>query len=328
MAIMSIVFYFLWPALLVIYLGGLLAFALNPLYNSLIKHKVPKGLSAIFCIIFFLSLVYLFLIMLLPALYEQIHLISQKLTHFNIYTPSFIQHYISNEQIAKYSAMAKQSIINNLDFIGGYIFNILSAQSANIVLFAGKFYLTLIIAFFILKDWHKFNQLIKDKIPSKYSSQLINLFGEIMNSIKQLLHGQIIIVSILIIFYTISFYIFNLSNPLLFGIFAGLASFVPYVGMIVMSLFTFIYAINHNPQTYQLIGIIGTFVAGNALESSLLVPVFLSQKLSIHPIILLFYMITLGNLFGIGGIILALPTAAVLNVLVKFGMRKFLKVIG
>ena len=110
----------------------------------------------------------------------------------------------------------------------------------------------------------------------------------------------------------------GLKLGLLIGVLAGVASIVPYMGFAVgittalgAALFQF------GLDTYALLGVVGVFALGQLLEGVVLTPWLVGDRIGLHPVAVIFAILSGGQLFGFTGVLLALPVAAVIMVLLR-----------
>ena len=109
------------------------------------------------------------------------------------------------------------------------------------------------------------------------------------------------------------------------GVVSGLVSFVPYLGFVFgIGLAGLTVAMSPDPL-WPFIGVIATFSIAQVIESSILTPKLVGDRIGLHPVIVIFAVAAGGQLFGFFGILLALPVAAVLSVLVRFAYDRYLK---
>lgn len=107
------------------------------------------------------------------------------------------------------------------------------------------------------------------------------------------------------------------------GMFAGIVSFVPYLGLIVGILTAGLAAILQFQGCAELPWVSLVFVAGQLLEGSVLTPRLVGERIGLHPVAVIFAVMAGGQLYGFFGILLALPVAAVAMVLVRYLLRRY-----
>lgn len=187
----------------------------------------------------------------------------------------------------------------------------------------GFFMITPVVTFYMIKDWNKINQGIISLIPLKGRQNFIKVRTEIRKRLAGYLAGQIVIILFLSSFYGLGLWACGLQFGFTIGVFTGLASIVPYIGIatgvVVAILVAFL-----NYQSMAMIAMIcGIFVCGQIIEGGFLTPRLMSSKIKIHPLWVIFGFLTFGVLFGFFGVLFALPLTAIASVLIKFYVENF-----
>ncbi|MGB1027007.1 MAG: AI-2E family transporter, partial [Rhodospirillaceae bacterium] len=111
---------------------------------------------------------------------------------------------------------------------------------------------------------------------------------------------------------------------LVVGLMAGLLSFIPYVGTIVGFVASMGLAIAQYDDWQSIAAIAGIFVAGQVIEGNYLTPKLVGDRIGLHAVWVIFALMAGGSLFGFLGILLAVPVAAIIGVLARFGLRNYL----
>ena len=117
--------------------------------------------------------------------------------------------------------------------------------------------------------------------------------------------------------------IIGIDLALLLGLTAGLASIVPYLGVVVGILLTGIAALAQFQEWMYLLAVLLVFGVGQLLESLFLTPILVGDKIGLHPVVVIFSVLAGGQLFGFVGVLLALPVTAILSVLAAEGLSNY-----
>jgi predicted PurR-regulated permease PerM len=125
------------------------------------------------------------------------------------------------------------------------------------------------------------------------------------------------------VIYTTGLWLVGLELALLIGMFAGIVSFVPYLGLIVGILTAGLAAILQFQGYAELPWVVLVFVAGQLLEGSVLTPRLVGERIGLHPVAVIFAVMAGAQLYGFFGILLALPVAAVAMVLVRHLVERY-----
>jgi predicted PurR-regulated permease PerM len=119
--------------------------------------------------------------------------------------------------------------------------------------------------------------------------------------------------------------IVGVNFGLLIGLGAGILSFIPYIGTIVgLLVATGIALAQFWPGFWPVLAVVGIFAFGQAVEGNVLQPYLVGKTIGLHPVWLMFSLLAFGYLFGFVGLLVAIPVAAAIGALARFGLRQYL----
>ncbi|MEA9564596.1 MULTISPECIES: AI-2E family transporter [Xanthomonas] len=182
-----------------------------------------------------------------------------------------------------------------------------------------------ILAFYFLRDWDRLVERVAAVIPRAYIGTVSRLALESNDVLGGFIRGQFLVMLALGAIYATGLSIIGLNLGLLIGIIAGFISFIPYLGAttgIVLALLAAIVQAQ-GLDLKLLIGVGVVFTVGQLLESYLLTPRIVGDKIGLHPVAVIFAVMAGGQLFGFLGMLLALPVAAVANVLLRYAHEQY-----
>ena len=324
--------YLLSPILMPFITGALLAYLGDPLVDRLEKTRLSRTLSVVivFGIVIMSGLI--LLLFILPQLERQI-------TGLVIRLPQFVS-WIQENIVPRLTAMLglesgtldlgaiKDAFTNNMRDIGSIMGHLLvkltqSGQSL-IIWFA---YLTLIpvVTFYLLRDWDILVGKVNDLIPRPYEKLVSKLARQCDEVLAEFLRGQLLVMLAQAILYSIGLWFVGLEFSLLIGMLAGLVSFVPYLGFIVGIGVAGIAGFMQFHDIIHLVYILIVFGVGQAIEGMVLSPLLVGDRIGLHPVAVIFAVMAGGQLFGIVGVLVALPVAAVIVVLLRYVHERYLE---
>lgn len=305
----------------------ILYYLLDPLIKRLNK-KLSRNLSVVIVYIVILMLIGLGSIWLIPFLQQQAKTLiasfpdlfadfQQTLKQFLAQTPfpdAFNQFFSSIDDLTS----------NFTSFIGDYwesgaksLGNIFSAVTTTfITLFTGP-----IIAFFLLKDPHKFYQSVLGIVPPKFRTDFQTLTKIANQQLGAFLKGQIIASFILGAVYWVTFLLIGLEFASILAIAAGILCIIPYIGPFI-AFFPGLF-IAFQDSTFMAIKFILVWFIVQLLHGDLVVPRVMGNRLQIHPITILIVLLVMGDLLGLMGVIFGIPIYMLIKLLVVFTFRKF-----
>ncbi len=182
-----------------------------------------------------------------------------------------------------------------------------------------------ILTFYFLRDWDKLVERVAAVIPRKYIGTVSRLALESNDVLGAFIRGQFLVMLALGVIYAAGLSLVGLKLGLLIGLIAGLISFIPYLGATTGIVLAVLAALVQ-AQGFDLklmIGVAVTFTVGQLLESYVLTPRIVGDKIGLHPVAVIFAVMAGGQLFGFLGMLLALPVSAVANVLLRYAHQRY-----
>lgn len=181
-----------------------------------------------------------------------------------------------------------------------------------------------VVAFYLLLDWDNLIAKVDGLLPRDHAPQIRLLAAEIDNTLASFVRGQLTVCAILGTFYAVALMLVGLQFGLVVGVIAGLITFIPYVGALVggaLAIGLALFQFWSDPQWIVAVAII--FAIGQFLEGNILTPKLVGESVGLHPVWLLFALSAFGTIFGFVGMLVAVPVAAILGVLTRFGLLQY-----
>jgi putative permease len=207
------------------------------------------------------------------------------------------------------------SAAKNLDTItskGGTIaYNTVSSMAFNIF----NLILAPILVFFMLLYKHEIIGAVKVWLPARQKEHLLEVGREVNASIGGYLRGQLIVSAIVAVFSTCALALLDVDYALLNGLFAGMASILPFIGVILATIPPLFFAFVKFQNGLILLKVLGAFSFIYFLEGYLVKPLVFKESMNLNPLLTIIVVMALGELMGFWGIILAIPIAAALKIL-------------
>jgi predicted PurR-regulated permease PerM len=172
--------------------------------------------------------------------------------------------------------------------------------------------------FYLLRDWHVLLNHIGELLPRSVEGTVTRLAREVDETLSGFVRGQLSVMLVLGLIYAIGLRLVGLDVGPLIGIIAGLISFVPYLGAILGVAAGVIAALVQYHDWLHVVLVLAVFIVGHVLESYILVPRLVGEKIGLHPLAVIFAILAGGDLFGFLGVLLALPVASVVNVVLRY----------
>lgn len=301
--------------------AALLAYLMQPLVKRLERH--PKFFSHIGSVILVFSGVFgifiLFLLMLFPLIQFQVELlinvIPQILTWaqdaFLPWLKEMVNVATIKATLAKVLPMPSQ------------VFSTVVRSGYAIVEWLINIVLVPVVTFYFLRDWDKLTNIFKRVLPVSIKPTVLELLKEFDAVLSKFFRGQLLVMIALGLIYGLGLTAVGLQLGLVIGFIGGLLSIVPYLGsmfVVVASTIAVFVQAGYDSMLYYVWGV---FVVGQLIESYILTPSLVGNKIGLHPVAVIFSIMAGGALFGFFGVLVALPAAALIKVLIRYMSKRY-----
>ncbi|MDF0600164.1 AI-2E family transporter [Psychromarinibacter sp. C21-152] len=181
-----------------------------------------------------------------------------------------------------------------------------------------------VVAFYLLLDWDRLVARIDELLPRDHAPTIRKLAHDIDRTLASFIRGQGLVMLILGTYYGVALMLAQLQFGLVVGAIAGLLTFIPYVGAIVGGGLALGLAFFQFWGEWWMIAVVAAiFFSGQFIEGNILTPKLVGSSVGLHPVWLLFALSVFGSLFGFVGMLVAVPVAAALGVLARFGIEQY-----
>ncbi len=203
-------------------------------------------------------------------------------------------------------------------------FGYVSRSGFALIAWALNLVLVPFLTFYFLRDWDKLVARVALLVPRDHIETATRLARESSDVLGAFMRGQFLVMVAQGAFYAIFMTVVGLRLGLLIGMIAGLISFVPYLGATVGLLLGLVAAFLQPDGGLTLaLLVVVVFTAGQLLESYVLTPRIVGDRIGLHPVAIIFAIMAGGQLFGFLGMLVALPVAAVANVLLRYANERY-----
>jgi len=185
--------------------------------------------------------------------------------------------------------------------------------------------ITPLVAFYLLRDWDRIIDHINSLLPRDFAGVIREQALEVDKTLAAFVRGQASVCLVLATFYSTGLSVAGLEYGLLVGIGAGLISFIPYIGASIGLAVGLAIAIAQFSDLGSILTVVAVFLVGQTAESYFLTPRLVGGRVGLQPIWIIFALLAGGALFGLTGVLLAVPVASVIGVLVRFARSRYLE---
>jgi predicted PurR-regulated permease PerM len=325
-------FLYMFSSILLPFVVGMtLAYFLDPVADRLERLGLSRMVATLVILVSFIVIFVLALMIFVPILVSQF-------ADFAVRLPGYIaqlQALIASQNaewiknvIGVDASVLKNGLGSLVSQGAGIVSTLLTSiwsSSKTLIDIGGLFVVTPVVAFYTLYDWDRMVAKVDDWIPRDHLTTVRAIFADINTAIAGFVRGQGTLCIILGLLYAAGLTLVGLNFALLIGLFAGLISFIPYVGSLVGLVLALGVAIVQFWPDWLMVGAVAlVFFVGQFIEGNILQPKLVGQSVGLHPVWLMFALFAFGALFGFVGLMVAVPAAAAVGVLARFAIARYM----
>lgn len=310
--------------------GALLAYVCAPLVEWMQRRGLPRWLGVVLVLVLVVLTVAGLLLVLIPLVISQVSALVDEV-------PRLVEWYrgvlvpLAREVLGvdlpadaeRLRALAAQAMRDGGVLLQRLLPSITSGGLALVSLLGTLFLLPVLLLYFLL-DWERMSAAAMSLVPLRHVEQVRSLLAEMDGVLGAFLRGQFLVMLGLSVFYSAGLAFAGLDTALSVGIITGMLAFVPYVGFSLGLLLGSFAALLQFHSLAGLLGVWAVFVIGQVIESYVLTPWLVGDRVGLHPLWVLFAVLAGGALLGFLGVLLAVPAAAMLAVLTRHARRRYL----
>lgn len=302
-----------------IMIAGFLFYLFNPIVLFLEKRKVPRLLSVLSIFVVFIVLLVLAVVQLGPILADQVASLVKAAPQYWEQFQHWWDNLVKNSNIKNIDIKAEMEKLNiSIPKILNTVVGSLTGSLGLIFGFISSLVMILVtvpfILFYMFKDGHKFLDSTEKFFPQGIRTEAREIIKAMNKTISTYISSQAIDCMFVGIFTMIGYFIIREPYALLFGLIAGVTNIIPYLGPFIGAAPAVIVALFDSPLQAVLVIVVVTIV--QQIDSNLLSPYIMGKSLAIHPLTIIIILIVAGNLAGILGMILGVPTYALAKTLI------------
>lgn len=319
------------PILLPFVAGAVIAYALNPIADRLERLGLSRMFATLMILFVFSMVTLIILVTALPFLVREASDFATALPdHMNNFR-EFVGHYyksvfgkeMTDIEFGFEDALRRFASSSSLK-LGTFLKHLWDGSLA-LVNMISLFVITPVVSFYLLLDWNKLVSKVDGWLPREHLTTLRGLAAKIDRTLNGFMRGQVTVCFILAVIYSTGLMLVGLKHGFLIGVIAGVLSFMPYIGSAIGLLLSFGMAVGQFwPEWVPILMVLGVFATGQLIEGNFLQPKIVGDQVNLHPVWLIFALFVFGYLMGFVGMLVAVPLAATIGVLVRFGLDRYL----
>lgn len=315
------------PVLTPFVVAAILAYALTPVVDwldDLGRGRIPRLLAVVLVELVFLLLLLALMLLVVPILVKQLPLLREQvpplLDRFNDFLQPFLSQFglhVSLD-VAGLKAFATEHLSANFEDSLGRLLESAKLGGSVALSVLGNAVLIPVVLFYLLMEWRRFMAMLLNLVPPRLRAVVESFTDEADSVLGQYLRGQLLVMLVLAVYYSVGLALFGLDLALPIGVFTGLAVAIPYVGFglgLVMALLAgFLEFSAQAGHISALVMVAVVYGLGQLVESFVLTPRLVGERIGLHPLAVIFALLAFGHLLGFVGVLMALPLSAVLLV--------------
>ena len=301
--------------------GAVIYYLVKPIYDYLLNKKVPKGIAILLVMVGVIVIFIMIITSLVPIIQKQLlDLVSQLPYYYQIISEQ-VEKFMQTgffetiqEQFNKINTDFIQSITERLNGILNFTFS----GIGSVVGIIGDIVITImtmpVILYYLLKDGNKVIPFVTRMFPTRSQHKISVMLNEMNQQVSSYIRGQITVAICVGFTYIIGYTIIGLPYGVTIGMIAGLLTIIPYLGSLIGLTPALIIGFVTNPTLALHVFLV--FVIEQLIESRVLQPLILGSSLKMHPVTILIILLAAGKMFGLVGLLIAVPVYAVVKVFI------------
>lgn len=330
-AALAVLFYLLGPILTPFVAAAILAYICNPVVQRLCACRLSRTTAVLLVMSGLLLLFVLLLLIMLPLLERQFSLLLLRL-------PDWVEaarvrllpylHQWFGVSVAWDGQAIRKLLLDywqDAGSVAGKVLPWLGSGGGAIIGVLANLLLVPLAMFYFMRDWETIVAGLDEMIPRRWHGKVKEIAGDVDRVLAEFLRGQIAVMLMMSVFYTVALWLAGLEFALPIGIITGVLVFVPYLGMILGLVLATLAAAMQFTAFGGVVLVWLVFGLGQLVEGFVITPWLVGDRIGLHPLAVIFALLAFGQLFGFFGLLLALPLAASLLVALRHGKARYLQ---
>lgn len=331
-AVFCLAVWALAPVLLPFVVGMAIAYLLDPVVDWLDRHGISRPFGTALIMAGAVLVLLIAGLALFPMLRDQVIALGQALPDL-IDRAQAAGRGLVDSIMAELTRQQRTAVSSGLNEVGksavtmlGDVASRLWSGGLVVVDFISIMLITPVVVFYLLRDWEKIIVAIDSWLPRPYAATIREQARLIDRALAGFVRGQLGVCLISGTLYAVGWTVAGLNFGLIIGLVAGFLAFIPYVGGLVGLSLAMIVGLGEVGLDWMRLGsILGVYLVVQGLEGTFIQPRLVGRSVGLHDLWIVFALLAGGALFGFLGVLLAVPAAAAIAVLVRFGLKRYLE---
>lgn len=303
-------------------LAAIFYYLLNPIVDMLEKRRVPRIATIIFLFVIIIALIVWGLVVAIPNIISGVEKFTAAMPHYVDVAQDQVNAIASNPHFEQFRPQVDQFANSIGDQLIGWSksFSVSAVSSlTNLISKTTSVLISLIVfpfvLFYLLRDGKNLNGFVTGLLPNSWRKDTSKVLHEINSQLSNYVRGQVLVAIAVAVMFMIGLPIIGMRYAAALAITAGFLNLVPFLGSFLAAIPMVIVGLAIGGP-FMLVKVLIVIVIEQTLEGRFISPLVLGKQLSIHPITILFVLLTAGQIFGIWGVLLGIPFYATVKVVV------------
>ena len=309
------------------FIGFILAWLLNPIVNKLTDKGMKRSLAVGLVYLMLAVIIYLFCLAVIPSLVTQLNEFAKSIPGYIDSISDWVNNVFT--KLSRSTNIDMDTVkINFITYVESFGTEIATDLPSNLISVVqsvvsgiGKFFIGVLIGFYLSLNFHNVNKLMMSIVPVKFKKEAEYLLGSISDVLYRFLNGTLWLTVLLFVVSFIGFSIIGLSTPILFALFCAITNLIPYVGPYIGAVPAIL--VGYSQSTFIGTAVLIFIVICQTIDGNILNPIVIGKKTDLSPITVIISMLIFEYFFGIIGMIIATPVAAIIKVIYVFFDEKY-----
>jgi predicted PurR-regulated permease PerM len=309
--------------------GLVIAYVLAPAVNRLERFGLPRSVASLLVLILFLLGVACIFVLLVPLIEGQILQLIARMPSLVALAQDqlgklmqLVQEQLPAEDVTRLRQLVGGKLGETVTFLAS-LFQSMISNSFALLNVLSLLIVTPIVTFFLLRDWEALVARLDSYVPRQSLETVREQARIVSDTLVGFVHGQALVCFILAAYYATALSVAGLSQGLALGLLIGVLAIIPFVGVTIGFTLAVALAATQYGNWSAVFIVCGIFAFGSLVESNFLTPKLVGDRIHLHPVWVIFALFAGGTLFGFVGVLLAVPAAAVIGVLIRFGLAQY-----
>ncbi|MEO0435378.1 MAG: AI-2E family transporter [Pseudomonadota bacterium] len=328
----AVLFFLLQPILLPFVLGALIGYLGDPIVDRLEARGTSRTSGVVIVFVVYTGLSLLGLLVAVPLLIQQLDNLLGRIPLVYAWLRDTALPWLEAKTMVSGVQLPQidwsEEIVENWQSLGKVTAQTVSritGSGLGFILSLANVALVPVVAFYLMRDWDDIAERVLHLLPKDWQPTTAQLAREADEVVGAFLRGQFIVMCALGVLYASGLWFAGIQLALILGLIAGLASIVPYLGFIVGISASLVAAWLQYQDLVPLVYVGLVFGVGQLVESLLLTPILVGDRIGLHPVAVIFALMAGGQLAGFVGVVVALPVAAVIMVFARHALDRYVQ---